>query len=115
MKRLKMYLAAMALGLVLAAGMPFNVQAASIDAGGTVITDTEVPLADTAPDAGDESVDLATVEDEEVPLSGMIMGKGCSFAFHLLLLVCGAAVGAVGMKTIDVVGGKKDEKANGQK
>ena len=114
----------MALGLVVTAGMPLNVQAASIDAGGTVITDPEVPLADTDLGAGDESVDpaavddeevgLTTVNDEDVPLSSMIMGKGCSFAFHLLLLVGGAVVGAVGMKTVDTVG-KKDEKADGQK
>lgn len=110
MKRFKTYLAAMALGLILAAGMSFDVQAASIDAGGTVVTDPEVPLADTALDAEDESTDLATVGDEEVPLSNMASGKSSSFAFPLLLLGGGAVIGAVGMKIIVVAGGKKNEK-----
>ena len=113
MRKLKLYLATMTLGAFLAAGsMPLTVQAASLspNAGGTIIDDTDVPLDDGgANGVSDEGeVEVTSIEDGEVPMSSKIMGNGCSFTFHLLLLLGGAVVGAVGMKTVDTVGRKEN-------
>lgn len=109
-RKIKLYLAAMTLGAFLAAGsMPLTAQAASLspNAGGTIIEDTDVPLDDGG--VSDEGeAEVTSIEDGEVPLSSKMMGKGCSFTFHLLLLLGGAVVGAVGMKTVDTVGKKED-------
>lgn len=112
-RKMKLYLAAMTLGAFLAAGsMPLTAQAASLspNAGGTIIEDTDVPLDDGGANGlSDEGeAEVTSIEDGEVPLSSKIMGNGCSFTFHLLLLLGGAVVGAVGMKTVDTIGKKED-------
>lgn len=124
MKSIKVHLAAMVLGVILVAGnLPLEAHAVNLspNAGGTVIADTDVPLAgdieledeDAAADTTGTS-DVTSIEDENVPLSNMIMGNGCSFPFHLLLLLIGTVVGVAGTKVVEAFGGKKEEKADGK-
>lgn len=124
MKKIKVHLAAMVLGVMLVAGnMPLEVHAVnpSPNAEGAVIADENVPLAgdielqgedDTADSTG--TPEVTSIQDETVPLSNMIMGNGCSFHFHLLILLVGTVVGVAGTKIVEAVVGKKEEKADGQ-